>query len=154
LVALRRVDEIEQVVERYLGPNAAKDPTSANLMLYAGLHLHREGRVALAHALFVRALDVYSNERASGIAPEEILFGLARSLYYLERWGEARIIEISRALLQFLRTVGRRWCFSDRRRAARRLGGIAHSWPAATIERQPGDPAILRGARGRGPRGQ
>jgi DNA-binding SARP family transcriptional activator len=90
LAALGRVDEIEQVVKRYLGTNAANSPMSANLMLYAGLWLRLEGRVARAHALFERALDEYSNEQASGIASEVIRFGLARSLYYLERWGEAQ----------------------------------------------------------------
>jgi tetratricopeptide (TPR) repeat protein len=59
-------------------------------MLYAGLQLQVAGRAERAHALFERALYAYSDERASGIAHDVILFGLARSLYYLERWGEAR----------------------------------------------------------------
>jgi tetratricopeptide (TPR) repeat protein len=60
-------------------------------MLYAGLRLRLDSRVERAHALFERAFYAYSDKRASGIADDVILFGRARSLYYLERWGEARV---------------------------------------------------------------
>jgi hypothetical protein len=41
--------------------------------------------------MFARALSAYTNGQASGIAPDVILLGRARSLYYLERWEEARV---------------------------------------------------------------
>jgi hypothetical protein len=43
-----------------------------------------------AHLLFERARVFYDRASAATSAPDDIKFGHARSLYYLERWGESR----------------------------------------------------------------
>ena len=86
LAALGRVDEIQTVVDQAVARTDSLAPRLLNLMLYAGLRLETVGRWEDARKLFARALDLYGRAPAG----DPTLFGRARSLYYLERWDEAR----------------------------------------------------------------
>jgi hypothetical protein len=59
-------------------------------MLYAGLRLSSADEPARARRLFARALAYYDSTSSATLVSDAIIFGRARSLYYLERWDESR----------------------------------------------------------------
>jgi tetratricopeptide (TPR) repeat protein len=86
LAALGRIDEIEGAVAQAVTRTDSLDPRLPNLMLYAGLRLEAAGRSQAARQLFARALNLYTQRPVS----DQMVFGRGRSLYYLDRWDEAR----------------------------------------------------------------
>ena len=117
LRALNRLDDVERMVGRSAERDTEPEPP-VNLMLYAGLHLQAAGRTENAQHLFARALAAASSlEPGNRMLADENLLIRGRSLYYLQRWDEARTAFEQLAL----RTPGPRL----NRRALLFLGSLA-----------------------------
>jgi tetratricopeptide (TPR) repeat protein len=90
LSATGRLDEIARLVDQLSVAPGVRGASAANLMLYAGLRFSSANDPARARRLFARALAYYDSAASATDVPDGIIFGRARSLYYLERWDESR----------------------------------------------------------------
>lgn len=88
LAALGRLDDIEHVAEQ-ASHSLIRNGDVGNLMLYAGLRLESAGRNEHAQRFFARALQLYGPNEVEN-ASQDVQRGRARSLYYLQRWDDAR----------------------------------------------------------------